>query len=108
MSDVVHIAGEERRDSRRSRYLNKLHMESLGAEKAAPAGSEQREFLKRNGWKANPNRLLLRRDLLGDKDNNNKIENEKNYPGFHPVFRTQRTPLLLELIQRRGTVKVWS
>ena len=83
MSDVVHVAGEQRRDSRRSRYLNKFHMESLGAEKATSAGSEQREFLKRNGWKANPNSLLLRRGLLGDEDNNN-IEKEKN-PGFHSV-----------------------
>jgi hypothetical protein len=78
MSDVVHVAGEQRRHSRGSRYLNKFHMESFGTEKAAPAGGEQRELLKRNGWKANPNRLLLRRDLFGDADNNNKIENDKN------------------------------
>jgi hypothetical protein len=44
--------------------LNQLHVKSFGAKEAPFASGEQWQFLKSDGWKANPNGPLLGRDVV--------------------------------------------
>ena len=73
VSDVVHVAGKQGRDGRRSGNLNQLRIKSLSAEKAAFAGREQWKLLKGDGWKADANALFLGGNPRRGEDSKNKI-----------------------------------
>src|SRR5258707_15673308 len=55
VGDVIDVAGKQRGDGRRAGDLNELHVKSFGAKEAPFASGEQWQFLKSDGWKANPN-----------------------------------------------------